>query len=64
MTSDADVLEAINVDTFPDGATVSLEAVFGNTVEYDSAGDVTSARAMTQVCYCFKIIFDRRRVGE
>lgn len=52
MTSDADVLEAINVDTFPDGATVSLEAVFGNTVVYDSAGDVTSARAMTQVCCC------------
>ncbi|CAN0269125.1 unnamed protein product, partial [Ascophyllum nodosum] len=49
VTSDADVLEAINVDTFPDGATVSLEAVFGNTVEYDSAGDVTSARAMTQI---------------
>lgn len=48
--SDADVLEAINVDTYPDGMAVSLEAVFGNTVKYNSTtGDVTSARAMMQV---------------
>lgn len=50
MTSDVDVLEAINKDTYPDGTTVSLEAVFGNTVKYNSTtGDVTSARAMVQV---------------
>lgn len=50
MTSDADVLEAINVDTYPDGTSVSLEAVFGNTLEYNSStGDVTSAEAMMQV---------------
>lgn len=50
VTSDADVLEAINVDTYPDGTTVSLEAVFGNTLEFNSTtGDVTSAGAMMQV---------------
>ena len=49
VTSDADVLEAINVDTYPDGTSVSLEAVFGNTLEYDSEGSVISASAMTQV---------------
>lgn len=49
MTSDADVLEAINVDTYPDGTSVSLKAVFGNTLKYDSEGNVISASAMAQV---------------
>ena len=50
MTSDDDVLEAINVDTYPDGTSMILDAVFGNTLEYNSTtGDVTSARAMMQV---------------
>lgn len=47
--SDIDVLEAINVEAYPDGEIVNLEAIFGNTLEYDSIGNVTSARAMTQV---------------
>ena len=49
MTSDADVLEAINVEAYPDGEIVNIEAIVGNTLEYDSMGNVTSARAMTQV---------------
>lgn len=50
MTNDADVIEAINMETYPDGTSVSLEAVFGNTLEYNSTtGDVTSAGAMMQV---------------
>ena len=49
MTSDVDLLADINVDSYPDGATVNLEAVFGNTIEYDSSGSVTGAEAMMQV---------------
>ena len=49
VTSDTDVLADINVDTYPDGASVNLEAVFGNTIEYDSSGSVTGAEAMVQV---------------
>ncbi|CAM9472608.1 unnamed protein product [Ascophyllum nodosum] len=48
VTSDTDVLADINVDTYPDGASVNLEAVFGNTIEYDSSGSVTGAEAMVQ----------------
>ncbi|CAM9472819.1 unnamed protein product [Ascophyllum nodosum] len=48
VTSDADVLADINVDTYPDGASVNLEAVFGNTIEYDSSDSVTGAEAMVQ----------------
>ena len=50
LVYDADVLTAINVDTFPDGSTVVLEAVFGNSVMYDaSSGEVIGASAMMQV---------------
>ena len=43
------MLKAINVENFPDGETVSLEALFGNTIEYNLTKNVTGARAMTQV---------------
>ncbi|CAM9472679.1 unnamed protein product, partial [Ascophyllum nodosum] len=49
VTSDVDLLADINVDSYPDGATVNLEAVFGNTIEYDSSGSVTGAEAMMQI---------------
>lgn len=50
MTSDADVLEVINMDTYPDGTSVILDAVFGSMPEYNSTTrGVTSARAMMQV---------------
>lgn len=44
-----DVLAAINVDLFPDGATVSLDSIFGNSVTFDDSGDVSGAKAMLQV---------------
>lgn len=48
--SDADVLAAINVDIFPDGQIVFLQAVFGNSVAYDDAtGDVIGANICMQV---------------
>lgn len=49
MTSDADVLAAVNVPRFPDGGAVSLEAIFGNSVTFDDEMAVISARVMTQV---------------
>lgn len=49
MTTDADVLAAINVDTYPDGQAVNLEAIFGNSGTYDSSGALISARVMLQV---------------
>lgn len=49
VTTDADVLSAINVEVYPDGQEVSLEAVFGNSITYDASGAVSGARAMTQV---------------
>lgn len=48
VTSDLDVLAAINVDLFPDGATVSLDSIFGNSVTFDDSGDVSGAKAMLQ----------------
>ncbi|CBN79522.1 similar to Patched domain-containing protein 3 [Ectocarpus siliculosus] len=48
-TSDADVLAAINMDTYPDGQAVSLEAVFGNSLTYDATGSsVVSAGVFMQ----------------
>lgn len=49
MTTDANVLEAINVETFPDGQTVNPQGIFGNTIEYDGSGSIVSARALFQV---------------
>ncbi|CAM9765761.1 unnamed protein product, partial [Scytosiphon promiscuus] len=49
VTGDADVLAAINVDDYPDGQAVSLEAVFGNSVVYnDAASSVISAKVFMQ----------------
>ena len=49
MSSDADVLTAVNEVFFPDGQVISLEAVFGNSVTYDADGRVSGAKAMLQV---------------
>ena len=50
VLNDADVLEAVNVDHFPDGQPVALAAIFGSSVTYDeSSGAVSGARAMVQV---------------
>ena len=49
VTSDADVLATVNVDVFPDGGTVSLESIFGNSVTFDAYGDVSGAKAVRQV---------------
>lgn len=48
MTTDADVLEAINVESFPGGQTVIPQALFGNTIEFDDSGNIVSARVMIQ----------------
>ncbi|CAN0213748.1 unnamed protein product, partial [Ectocarpus sp. 6 AP-2014] len=49
VTSDADVLAAINVETYPDGQAVSLGAVFGNSWTYDATGSsVVSAGVFMQ----------------
>ena len=49
VKTDVDVLAAVNVDTYPDGAAVSLESDFGNSVIYDAHGNVSGARAMIHV---------------
>lgn len=49
VSSDEDILAAINVDNFPDGQQVNLEAIFGNSLTYDADGAVSGARAMMQV---------------
>lgn len=49
VTNDADLLEAINVDVFPDGQKVSYEPVFGNSATFDDSGAIVSAVAMSQV---------------
>lgn len=49
VASDADVLEAINVDRFPDGGGVAHRAIFGNSIVYDGDGNITGARVMMQV---------------
>lgn len=49
MTNDAELLESINIDVFPDGQAVSFEAVFGNSATFDDSGAIVSAVAMTQV---------------
>lgn len=52
VTTDADVLTAVNIQYFRDGQAVSLDAMFGNSATYDSSGALTGARAMLQVI-CF-----------
>lgn len=48
VTTDADVLAAVNVDAFPDGQAVNHAALFGNSIEYDDEGSIIGARAMFQ----------------
>ncbi len=48
MTTDADVLAAVNVAAFPDGQAVNQQAVFGNSIEFDDGGSIVGARAMFQ----------------
>ena len=43
------MLAAVNVASYPDGQEVNLEAVFGNSITFDDSGDVSAARATTQV---------------
>jgi len=49
VTNDADVLAAVDVSHYPDGQAVSLESVFGNSLNYDDAGRVVSASIFMQV---------------
>ncbi|CBJ26537.1 conserved unknown protein [Ectocarpus siliculosus] len=48
VTSDADILAAVNVTTFPDGSAVSEQALFGNGITYDDDGNISGARAVIQ----------------
>eukprot|EP00903_Cladosiphon_okamuranus_P010290 g9741.t1 len=49
VTTDADVLAAVGVPAYPDGQTVLLESVFGNSLAYNSAtGSVASAQVFMQ----------------
>ncbi len=43
------MLAAVDVSSYPDGQAVSLESVFGNSVNYDDAGRVFSASIFMQV---------------
>ena len=50
VTTDADVLAAVDVQVYPDGQAVLLESVFGNSLTYDSStGRVISAQVFMQV---------------
>eukprot|EP00752_Nemacystus_decipiens_P003669 g3381.t1 len=49
VTTDADVLAAVNVPVFPDGQVVLPESVFGNSLTYDSStGSVAGAQVFMQ----------------
>ncbi|CAM9359742.1 unnamed protein product, partial [Ectocarpus fasciculatus] len=48
VSSDADVLAAVNVTTFPDGSAVNQQALFGNGITYDDDGNISGARAIIQ----------------
>ncbi|CAM9506157.1 unnamed protein product [Ectocarpus sp. 12 AP-2014] len=48
VTSDADILAAVNVATFPDGSTVNQLALFGNGITYDADGNISGASATMQ----------------
>ncbi|CAM9459401.1 unnamed protein product [Scytosiphon promiscuus] len=48
VTSDADVVAAVNVESFPDGQTVNHLALFGTSIVYDDDGTISGARAMIQ----------------
>lgn len=57
VTNDADVLEAVNADNFPDGGGVAPAAIFGNSIVYDNDGKITAARVMMQVRACLCVWF-------
>ncbi|CAN0008284.1 unnamed protein product [Ectocarpus sp. 12 AP-2014] len=48
VASDADILAAVNVATFPDGSTVNQQALFGNGITYDDDGNISGASATIQ----------------
>ncbi|CAM9359667.1 unnamed protein product, partial [Ectocarpus fasciculatus] len=48
VSSDADVLAAVNATTFPDGSAVNQQALFGNGITYDDDGNISGARAVIQ----------------
>ena len=50
--TDADILAAINVKTFPDGQAVALEAIFGDSATFDAGGAVSGTEAFMQVEWC------------
>ncbi|CAN0030848.1 unnamed protein product, partial [Sphacelaria rigidula] len=54
VTNDADLLEAVNMEFYPDGQQVAPASLFGNSVVYDSEGAVVSAVAMAQSYSVFK----------
>lgn len=43
------MLAAVDVPNYPDGQAVTLESIFGNSVNYDDAGRVVSASIFMQV---------------
>lgn len=49
VVNDEAIIEAIIVDTFPDGEAVNLEAIFGSSISYGADGKVAEASAMSQV---------------
>lgn len=49
VADDGDVLDAVNVATFPDGREVQQDLVFGNSATFDEGGKIIAARAMSQV---------------
>ncbi|CBN79517.1 conserved unknown protein [Ectocarpus siliculosus] len=48
VTSDADVLEAVNVEAFPDGFPVNQQTLFGNGIVYDDDGNISGVKAIIQ----------------
>ncbi|CAN0203161.1 unnamed protein product [Ascophyllum nodosum] len=48
VETDADILAAIDVEVFPDGQAVSLEAIFGNSASFDEDGALSGAEAFMQ----------------
>ncbi|CAM9850692.1 unnamed protein product, partial [Ectocarpus sp. 12 AP-2014] len=48
VSSDADVLAAVNATTFPDGSAVNQQALFGNGITYDDDGNISGATAIIQ----------------
>ena len=58
VSSDADVIAAVNVESFPDGQAVILEAIFGSSLTYDDYGNLSGAAALVQVCSLRNILWE------